>query len=271
MTSGLMTVGANITSAFNGVMPVFVNKDVAVAVLRDIDYLVSINCGTEILEPRQNFINVKSNMLGVCVLKIPTYEFNPSQEIAYLSHGIHKVQYNDVYMYNIDNVEGSAQINRVITQGISNIKRITLMPRFTKDANGGVSPHQSIVDLAPSTTSPYCFLTNLNVQLSGQNIFSNAQTYIKDQYRQQTGEYANNNYGNLIAGSRTGLLNEYDFNTNYQIYSFDVSRHLAVEDNISKSISITCKNASPKNVDIMVFVEYRREFSINIENGTLVG
>jgi hypothetical protein len=89
-------------------------------------------------------------------------------------------------------------------------------------------------------------------------------------YSQQEGNEQNNNYGSLISGNRTGLINENDFNKNYTQLDFDVSRKLAVEDKISKSISITCKNSSPKDIDLFVFVEYEKEISMNIENGTLV-
>ncbi|KAJ1379781.1 hypothetical protein B484DRAFT_342252 [Ochromonadaceae sp. CCMP2298] len=119
------------------------------------------------------------------------------------------------------------------------------------------------------TCAPFAYMTNLQVALSGQNMFPTPLTYRYDHYlAEQFGVNALN--GNAVEGLRTGLISEYDFNTAYGYVNINLSRHLEEADEIPKAVSISFQNKSLKTMDYIVYLFFEREFSIDTLSGQIV-
>jgi hypothetical protein len=118
-------------------------------------------------------------------------------------------------------------------------------------------------------TSPLCWLTNFNVQVSGQNAIYNTQKYNFEQFNNQLyGQNAVN--GGCTDGLTSGLIDRIRFDMEYAYYYVNVERMLPVEASVPKSIQILGTSQSAKALDLWVFIEYGSEISIDCLTGARV-
>ena len=226
-------------------------------------------------------------------LYIPAYTFNPPFEQAYLSSPTKIIKYTDIYQYQILNIAGgTGQINNLVTNGIANIKSVLVVPFYSTNGVStactlpvqyggsnlnlntgflnGVPVFQSPFDSAGTgTTSPLVFLTNFNIQVSGQNAIYNVEKYAFEQFNNQL--YGQNSVnGGLTDGLCSGLIGRTEFDMNYNYYYVNVERMLPVEETVPKSIQIIGNNASLKAIDLFIFIEYGCEVKIDALTGARV-
>lgn len=228
-------------------------------------------------------------------LYIPAYSFNPTFEQAYLASPVKTIKYTDVYQYQINNVNGGGQqnFNSLLTNGISNVKSVLLLPFFSASPNdvvvgvagstlstmgalisnntGFISGNpvwQSPFDPAGTgTTSPLCLITDFNIQVSGQNAIYNLEKYSFEQFNNQLyGQNAVN--GGLTDGITSSLVDRQSFENEYCYYYVNVERMLPVEQSVPKSIQALGRNMSAKAVDYICFVEYGVEVNIDVGTGS---
>jgi hypothetical protein len=210
-------------------------------------------------------------------LYVPAYTFNPVFEQAYLSNPIKQIKYTDIYQYQVLNTPPGSQFNNLITNGISNIKSILIIPFFSANNNYGATSYtqpspsyQSPFDPAGSgPTSPMVTLGNFNIQISGQNAIYNTQRYTFEEFNNQLyGQNAVN--GGLTDGLTSGLISFYDFQQSYCYYYVNVERMLPVEQSVPKSVQVLGTNYSTQSIDMWVFVEYGVEINVDLQTGARV-
>lgn len=207
-------------------------------------------------------------------LYVPAYTFNPVFEQAYLSSPVKTVKYTDVYQYQVQSV-APGSFNTLITNGISNIKSVLVIPFFAGNtaASGlplAVPVFQSPFDTAGcGTTSPYIQLNNFNVVVSGQNAIYNTERYTFEHFVNQTyGVNAVN--GGLTDGLSSGLIGFDDWMSNYGYYYTNVERMLPVEQSVPKSIQLMGVNATLRELSLWVFIEYGSQVQIDTITGARV-
>jgi hypothetical protein len=203
-------------------------------------------------------------------LYVPAYTFNPVYETAYLSSPVKKVVYTDIYQYQVLSVGAGATFNNLLTNGISNIKSVLVVPFFTTTANEGVSPILSpFTGEGAGTTSPLSLLTNFNVVIAGQNQIYNTQRYSYEQFLHQL-QGANSINADMTDGLTSGLIDKLGFEHQYSYYYVNCSRMLPVEESVPKSVSVIGQNSSSKAIDLFCFIEYGVEVSIDVLSGARV-
>lgn len=208
-------------------------------------------------------------------LYVPAYTFNSPFEQAYLSQSVKTIKYTDVYQYQVLNVQAGGQFNSLITNGISNIKSVLVLPFFNSGGTNsgfltGLPVWQSPFDPAGGgPTSPLVQLTNFNVQIAGQNAIYNTQVRSFEEFNNQLyGCNAVN--GGLTDGLTSGLVGRQDFDMEYCYYYVNVERMLPVEETVPKSVNILGTNNSAFAVDLIVWVEYGNEIKIDPLTGARV-
>jgi hypothetical protein len=253
-----------------------------------LQFRMNISVGSKCLD--QQLVTsgaLDGNMSKSVYLYIPAYTFNPVFEQAYLSSPVKQIKYTDVYQYQIINVGANQVFNNLLTNGIANVKSILILPFYNSstgalvDINGtnysansgfitGTPVWQSPYDPAGTgTTSPMCWLTNFNVQVSGQNAIYNTERYNFEQFNNQLyGQNAVN--GGLTDGITSGLIDRQKFDMCYSYYYVNVERMLPVEMSVPKSIQVLGQNKSSKNIDLYCFIEYGVEVSIDALTGARV-
>jgi hypothetical protein len=232
-------------------------------------YTLSLAVGASVLNSTQSTTaGVTTGPLARGIqLYIPAYSFSPMFESAYLSSPVKNIVYNDIYQYLISNVATNANINQLITNGISSLKSVLLVPFYTATENSAIDPILSPYDPAGcGPTSPFCLLGNLNFVISGQNAIYNSQRYSFEAFN-------HNLYGcNSVNGGQTdglcsGLISQFDFETEYCYYYANVGRMLDIEQSVPKSVSIIGTNYSAKAINIYVFCEYGVQVGIDLLTG----
>jgi len=270
-----------VSNSVGGVNPLMIcstinNNGGALAIGDDNFYTASIGVGAICLNQQQKTMaNVTSGPIANVYLYLPAYTFNPPFEQAYLSSPVKKIQYTDIYQYQIQNIQSDRTFNNLLTNGIANLKSVLCIPYFSPTAANsgipdGIPVFQSPFDPAGcGPSSPLCLLTNFNVVVSGQNAIYNTEKYSFEQFNNQLyGVNAVN--GGLTDGLTSGLINALGFEMEYCYYYVDVSRMLPVEESVPKSISIIGQNKSRKQIDLWCFVEYGVEVNIDVLTGARV-
>jgi hypothetical protein len=234
------------------------------------NYTVSLAVGaTCLLSSQAAVAGVTNSPLGRSItLNVPSYVFAPSFEAAYLSSQVKTIEYEDIYQYQVLNTSAGGNINSLITNGISNISKVLVLPFFTTAANVNVNPLYSPFDAAGTgTTSPLCLLSNFQVVVSGQNALYNTQKYSYQQFIEQLSG-CNSVNGDLTDGLTSGLISLLDFETAYNYYFVDISRMLEIERSVPKSVSIQGTNLSAKAIDLIVYISYVQTIKVDVLTGS---
>jgi len=253
--------------------------DSAYGTTAGLTYNCSIAVGAVCLNPTQaSQAGVQQGQLARSIyLYVPAYDFNPVFEQAYLSNPVKKIDYTDIYQYQILNVPAlTGQVNNLVTNGIANLKSVLVLPFYSASSNGvlngggNIAPWLSPFDPAGTgCTSPLCHLSNFNVVVSGQNMIYNTQKYSFEQFINQL--YGTNavNSGELD-GLTSGLIDQLGFEMEYCYYYCDVSRMLPVEEQVPKSVQIVGQNVTNRILDLLVFCEYGVSVSFDVISGARV-
>jgi len=281
---GVITL-TGVTTAYGGVNPLMLTSagtasgNVATLANPGGGYTASVAVGARpIAAGVAGVAGVANGALAQSVtLNVPAYSFNPTFEASYLSNSVRRVDYTDIYQYQIQNVAGAGgQINSLVSNGIAGIQSVLVIPFFTPVATAAgntgiqVPQYQSPYDTAGTgTTAPLALLTNFNVVIAGQNMIYNTQRYAYEQFMNQLYGYMAVN-GGQTDGLSSGLIDQLRFETAQCFYYVNCSRMLPVEETIPKSVSILGQNTSAYALDLFVFVEYKCGISIDVLTGARV-
>jgi len=272
----------SVTSAYSGVNPLMLasastSAGNATTLLAD-TYIASVAVGATALASGQaGLATVAVGTLAKSItLNVPAYTFNPTFEASYLSSPVKRIDYTDIYNYQVLNILQGSYVNQLITNGIAGIKSVLIVPfASTASANAAnvgiqVPQIQSPFDTAGcGTTAPLAMFTNFNVVVAGQNMIYNTERYTYEQFiNQQYGHLAVN--GGLTDGLTSGLIDQLSWETSMCYWWVDCSRMLPVEEAVPKSVNIIGNNLSALGLDLTVFVEYACGLSIDVLSGARV-
>lgn len=283
-TSVPLTVGTGSLNGGSGLCPLSSLAPVA-AGTETITYRVNLSVGGRCLDATFSQIlgtQITSSQAQSVYLYIPAYIFNPTFESAYLSSPVKQIKYTDIYQYQVLGVGGGSMINNLLTNGIANVKSVLVLPFYSSGTGNvvggnsnsgfiaGTPVWQSPFDPAGTgPTSPLSWITNFNIQVSGQNAIYNLEKYNFEQFNNQLyGQNAVN--GGLTDGITSGLISRQDFDMEYCYYYVNIERMLPVEQSVPKSIQLIGQNMSSKAIDYICFVEYGCEIAIDALTGARV-
>lgn len=209
-------------------------------------------------------------------LYAPVYKFTPLKEQQYLSLApTKKIKYCDIFQYQFNDIDANSPFNFLVSNGISNIKSVLVVPFVAKSANAcigtsatGISTITSPFTTSGATPDPIT-LTNFNILVSGVNLFLNNEMYDFEAFCQELSQ-SNQLNGGLTSGLTSGLISQEDFSRGMRYYYGNCSRILPAEAGVSRSIQIVGTNASKVKCDLMVFVEFEREMTIDLTTGARI-
>jgi len=221
----------------------------------------------------------KQTTLPSCRLYAPIYYMNPLAESKYLSLAPTKrIMYKDIFQYQFNN-QSTGNFNFLVSNGISNICSVLVCAFISKNnpftaqdgsavAQQPFDSYQSPTCPAPSMPDPI-ILSDFNILISGVNLFLNNNQYDFESFLEQLNQ-SNQINGGLTTGLASGLISEADFSSGYRYYYGDASRILPSEQGVSRSVQIVGNNVSSVNINLMVFVEFMREITIDISTGARI-
>jgi len=215
-------------------------------------------------------------------LYAPAYTLSPIAEQRYLSlTPTKRVVYNDIFQFSFPSQSVNSPFNILVTNGIPNIRSVLVLPLLPSASNGiaGASGVKTSSILSPFASTPSSpdpiIINNFQIQVSGKNLFINQLQYDYETYYEQL-VCANQLNGSLTTSLASGLISKSDFQSLYRYYYGNASRSLPSEDGVAKAIQIQGTILVPTAstgvtaVDIMVFVEFEREITIDVRTGARV-
>lgn len=262
----------SVNSPLGGVSPLMVANNGVATALPDAITTVSVNVGKTVLNNTNVNQGADPSPFGSnIILNVPAYTFTSIYESSYLENPIKTVDYCDIYQYQVLNIASNGVFNQLISNGISGVKGVLVLPYYTATSNAGIQPIQSPFEGAGGgSTSPLCLLTNFNVQLSGQNQIYNTQRYSHSQFMDQLAG-ANGVSSSQVDGLTSSLVGLTDFEHSYNYYYVNCSYGEATEKDVPKSVNIIGTNSSAKAIDLFVFVIYDSTVSFDVLTGSRVG
>ncbi len=300
--SGALSI-ASIVSPLGGVVPIMISGSSAPKValtsnsksvdiqpadayaqtypLADCMLQATLNVGNSIINQSQNnyLASPQTQLNRSCFLYVPSYTFNPTFEESYLSRPTKQIVYTDIYQFTTSVVKKQSQFNFLLTNGISNIKSILILPFMPNIATSGelganttvgYPPYQSPFDCAGcGPTSPLSSIMNFNVVVAGQNMIYNTQQYNFEQFLNQF-VGVNSINANLTDGLTSGLVDFQSFQQAYNYYYINCSRMLPIDEAVPKSVSIQGTNQTLGSIQYLCFIEYGVQVSVDVLTGARV-
>jgi hypothetical protein len=213
-------------------------------------------------------------------LYAPVYTMSAQQEQDYLSgNALRKISYEDIFQYQFNGI--STDFNILVSNGLPGLKSIVCIPLLPQLGNGeatGATPYD-LGKTSSSLLSPFSStggtpdplaITNFNVQISGKNVFNDAEQYDFQAFTQQLA-HSNQLNGSLTTGMASGLIGANEFSNLYRYYYVDCSRGRPGETGVSRSIQVLGKVLAPASatngVSLLIFASFTRHMTLNIGTG----
>jgi hypothetical protein len=214
-------------------------------------------------------------------LYAPAYTMSPISEQRYLSLSpTKKIVYNDIFQYQYSGVP-SGSFSFLVSNGIPNLRSVLVCAFLPKGSNGTAQTYAGTTVAGTTTSSllsPFSTsgatpdpvsLTNFQIQVSGKNLFNTQLQYDFETFAEQLVS-SNQLNGSLTTSMASGLIGKEDFQWLYRYYYGNVSRSIPSEDGVAKAIQIMGTNNSSITVDLMVFIEFQREITVDVRTGARI-
>ena len=221
-----------------------------------------------------------TSTLRTCRLYAPCYTFSPIAEQRYLSLvPTKKIIYRDIFQFIYPNVQGGQTFNFLVSNAISNLRSVLVVPLLTQTANGPtpalagelkVSSLQSPFSSSGGTPDPIA-LNNFQIQISGKNLYMQNVLYDYELFLQQLNS-SNQLNGDLTTGLTSGLIGEYDFSAGYRYYYGNAERCLPSEEGVGRSVQVmgTCEAPVGVFVNLLVFCEQEKAITVDVRTGARI-
>lgn len=193
----------------------------------------------------------------------PFYIPSPSVERSLTMVKI--IRYYERYI-TLFKMDKNGNFNGTLTPGLTNAKRLILYPFFTGPGDSGNSafitnPLLSAADAAPSTTSPFAYIKNLQVIHGNKSIFNQPQNCDADLFLQEISKQGEDGGQNSFVGS--GVLNQELYDSLYRYATVDLGRRGGADDGCSKAIQISCTNGTTCPMTVIAIIWYEKEVKID--------
>jgi hypothetical protein len=204
------------------------------------------------------------------VLYAPYYQATPEVDRALTTRKT--IRYNERFVTQFS-IGATGNYTATLSPGISNPKRVILYPYFTGAGSSGNSgfltnPLLSPFDGVPSTTSPFAALKDLQLYVGNQPMFQQPVSMDWQTFCNEVGQ--NGLDGGLVDQASSGLLSQRTWNQLYRYYTCDIGRRMNSEDGASKSIQISCSNATTCPMTIVAIIWYEREITVDTASGMVM-
>lgn len=154
--------------------------------------------------------------------------------------------------------------NYTLTVGCPNPRKLVLLPMLQN--LGGTSnllnPEQSAFDQTPATSGPFAKLDNLMVYIANKPLFQYPIQYDFEFWASNANVSDGLNSG-LTDEMSSGLLTQQLWEQNHRYYAIDLSRRLESDNGMSRSVQITCTNATTYGMKVIAILFYEKQWEIN--------
>jgi hypothetical protein len=211
-----------------------------------------------------------------CRIYLPSVNYNNDYIKQIIQQPQYSLKYEDYYC-DIDEgkVQGSS-VSRLFNVQLSRVRNLYIIPFLS--AGAFPSPFNSPISSAPLTATP-CRLKNFNIQIGGQNIFSEPQNFNYQFYNNNTLSIMADLNGNSVKSKFfSGQITKSMWENGYNVYSINLEK---VQDEITDSLmksfqliyqiedSTFTPLANKLKYDFYYIITYQSELSLDRSTGTI--
>ena len=215
-----------------------------------------------------------------CRLYCPVYTLSPLAEQRLLSlTPTKKVVYEDIFYYQFPNQAANSPFNLLVSNGIPNIRKVLVQALINRSVNGvpiivdgdyGVITSTLLSPFASTGGTPDpVSIQNFQIQISGKNLFINQLQYDYEEFVEQLVS-SNQLNGSLTTSMASGCIGKEDFQSLYRYYYGNASRSIPSEDGVAKAVQILGTLNCSFNCDLICFISFERDFTIDLRSGARI-
>ncbi len=220
---------------------------------------------------------LQGNNGQVCTMHCTTYQMDETIQTQYMRIPRKLVVYEDfqrAYPTGLQNVASGQTVQVNITPGTAKLRWMLIQPFLPLSPGGNgtaptVSSLQSALTSAGATATPYYYMDNFQVQVSGTNLYPKNFQYRYDMFRSEIFGIGAPN-GNGLEAMRAGLIDENAWDAGYGDIVVNLQRVARLSDDLPKSIDLQFTNMSPNVMSFNVFVFYEKQFFFDCVTGQLL-
>lgn len=207
-----------------------------------------------------------SHPLGNCRLYYPQVTMQPEKSIIYAEQNRNKkVVYRSIVSNLYTNIASAGTFSSLVNAGIVHPTGVLVCPFISSSITAGFGDYQwkSPFDTCPATTSP-CSLTNFNVQIGGSNVLQSTLSYSYEHFMQQVNLAEQLTSADF--GVSTGLISQEYWQWS-KFYFCNVERSALADKLQPRNVNVTFNNNSNVAIDVLIFIFYSDELTIDVETG----
>jgi len=197
-----------------------------------------------------------------CVIK-------PDLLLEYITNNkAKKVCYRTFITSFAPNIASGGTYSSIISAGITHPTSVLIVPFVASNTGTGLMNYAwtSPFDSAPATGHPVS-ITNLQVNVGGKNQLATTLSYGYDTFLSQV-----NNAEQLVTAESFGLTNglfSQAWWESSKYYYVDCERSFSIDKTIPKNINVSFTNNSAVALDVLIFVQYSDEFTVDVSTGAI--
>jgi len=209
-----------------------------------------------------------------CRIFLPSVNFNND----YIKQIIQQPQYSLKYLdYYVDIDEGRSQnssVSRLFNVQLSRVRNLYIIPFLSSSATIP-SPFNSPISSAPITCTPIR-LKNFQIQIGGQNIFSEPQSFNYQFYNNNSLSITSDINGNSLKSKFfSGQISKSQWENGYNVYSINLEKVTdEITDSLMKSFQLIYQIEDNSTItklkyDFYYIITYQSELSLDRSTGTI--
>ena len=209
-----------------------------------------------------------------CRIYLPSVNFNNNYIKSIVQNPTYSLKYTDFYVDSDLNKKTGDQISRLFNVQLSRVRTLYIIPFLSSPTGAFPSPTNSIISSAPITCTP-CRLKNFNIQIGGQNIFSEPQSYNYQFYNNNSlSIMADINGNSLKSKFFSGQVTKSMWENGYNVYSINLEKVTdEITDSLMKSFQLIfqVETSTVANIayDFYYIISYQSELFLDRSTGTI--
>ena len=208
-----------------------------------------------------------SSPLPACRIYYSQIQVEPQKALTYVEQNRNKkVVYRTILSNQYNNITTNGTFNQLVNSGVVHPVGLLIIPYISSTATGlGDFQWKSPFDSCPATSAPIS-LTNLQVSVGGVNQLQSTLNYTYEHFVEQINIAESLTSSDL--GISCGLFNQQYWET-FRHYYINIERSALTDKNVARNINISFQNNSLVPIDILTFIIYSDEITIDIETGII--
>jgi len=240
--------------------PFLLQMEDVVSVVNSVGDKVTISCNVA------KTTNSSTHALTQARLYAPAYTLSPEVKKSLETSPQRHLVYNDVHMNHIRKVPAGQSFNYLVTNAITRLKRLIIVPYLSENGSIGWDSVSSPFTEDGLCHPAPCTIQDFNVSVSGVNMYSTNKKFKFEQYLDELDCSAGIEAG-LQDGIRTGLFGLQDYESNKGYIVVDLSRKNESDESVPVSIEISGTNMGTKNLEFLCYLEIEKDIKIDVVTG----